>query len=323
MLEERDDFVSRRTTRGLATLLVLPALLLGACGDDTGSGDDAGGEGLSAVTVSGEFGAEPEVTWDGSFDPGELESEVVVEGDGAELEDGQKVFARLWLGNGFTEKGVYSTFGKDAKPELLTVGSDMTAALTEAIDGKTLGSRVAVAAPPKDAFGEQGNAQLGIGNEDPVLFVVDLVSLLPDGPSGTDQDPASWAPAVEGDDTPTALDFKGTPEPNDKLRVTTLIEGEGPATEKGQTVYVNYLGQVYDGKAPFDASYERGEPLDFELGAGGVVKGWDQGLKGVPVGSRVILAVPPELGYGEEGNKDAGIKGTDTLYFVVDVLAAL
>jgi len=189
--------------------------------------------------------------------------------------------------------------------------------------GATVGSRIAVAAPPEDAFGEQGNAQLGIGNEDPVLFVVDIVSELPQGPSGTEQDPASWAPAVVGGDTPTALDFKGTPEPNDKLRVTTLIEGEGPETENGQTVYVNYLGQVYDGKAPFDASYERGEPLDFELGAGGVVKGWDQGLKGVPVGSRVILAVPPELGYGEEGNKDAGIKGTDTLYFVVDVLAAL
>jgi peptidylprolyl isomerase len=314
--------VSRRTTRFLPALLVLPALLLGACGDD--SADDAGsGEGHSAVTVSGEFGQEPEVTWDGDFDPGKLETETLITGEGPAVEDGQQVFTRLWLGNGFTEEKAYSTFGDDATPELLTVGSDMTSAISAGLEGQTIGSRVVVASSPKDAFGEQGNPQLGIGNADPVLFVMDLVSVLPDGPSGADQDPAGWAPAVEGDDKPTSLDFKGTPKPSDKLRITTLIEGEGEPTENGQQIYVNYLGQVYDGDKPFDSSYERGEPLDFELGAGGVVKGWDQGLKGVPVGSRVILAVPPDLGYGDKGNKEAGILGTDTLYFVVDVLAAI
>ena len=314
--------MSRRPTRLLSVLLVLPALILGGCGDESADGG-AAGEGLSAVTVSGDFGAEPEVTWDGDFDPGKLETETLITGDGAEVEEGQQVFTRLWLGNGFTESMAYSTFGDDATPELLTVGGDMTSAISAGLEGQTLGSRVVVASPPKDAFGEQGNPQLGIGNADPVLFVMDLVSVLPDGPSGSDEKPAGWAPAVEGDEKPTSLDFKGTPEPSDKLRVTTLIEGEGDPTEKGQTIYVNYLGQVYDGEKPFDSSYERGEPLDFELGAGGVVKGWDQGLKGIPVGSRVILAVPPDLGYGEKGNKDAGIKGTDTLYFVVDVLAAI
>jgi peptidylprolyl isomerase len=314
--------VSRRTTRTtrIAALLAVPALLLGACGDD--GGDEGSGEGLSAVTISGEFGEEPKVTWDGTLDPDDLESDVLITGDGPELEDGQRVFTRLWLGNGFSETEAYSTFGKDAKPELLTVGDAFSKAISAALDGHTIGSRIAVAAPPKDAFGDAGNAQLGIGNADPVLFVVDLIGLLPDGPSGKEKKPASWAPTVVGDDAPTELDFSGTPEPDGNLRLTTLIAGDGAPTEKGQTLYVDYLGQVYGGNKPFDASYQR-EPLSFPLGGGQVVKGWDKLLEGVPVGSRVLIVVPPEQGYGKEGNADAGIKGTDTIYFVIDVLAAV
>jgi peptidylprolyl isomerase len=85
---------------------------------------------------------------------------------------------------------------------------------------------------------------------------------------------------------------------------------------------VNYLGQVYGGDAPFDSSFSRGAPTSFQIGVGAVVKGWDKALVGRAVGSRVLLSIPPDLGYGEEGNKQAGIKATDTLYFVVDILAA-
>ena len=315
--------VSRRSTRPvrLAALLAVPVLLLGACGDDDGS-TTTGGEGLSAVTISGDVGEEPELTWDAQIDVDELESETLVTGDGAALEEGDQVLTRLLIAGGFDKLTAYSTFGKDAAPDSLTVGGDLSPALSEALEGQTVGSRVAVAAPPEDAFGETGNAQLGIGNKDSVLFVVDILDVLPDEPSGTDQEPAAWAPAVEGEGDPTGLDFTGTPEPNDKLRLTTLVEGDGPPVEKGQTVYVNYLGQVYGAKKPFDASYER-EAFSFTVGAGDVVKGWDTLLEGVPVGSRVLIAVPPDQGYGEAGNPDAGIKGTDTLYFVIDVLAAV
>ena len=294
---------------------MLPALLLGACGDDTGSGDDAGGEGLSAVTVSGDFGAEPEVTWDGDLRP---ERARVGGRSSRATAPRSRTVRRCSRGSGSAtasrESKAYSTFGKDAKPDLLTVGrrhdpsahrGDRRQDDRQPGRGRGAARRTPSAsrATPSSASATRTRCSSSSTSS----------ACCPTARPAPTRSPASWAPAVEGGDTPTALDFKGTPEPNDKLRVTTLIEGEGPATEKGQTLYVNYLGQVYDGKAPFDASYERGEPLDFELGAGGVVKGWDQGLKGVPVGSRVILAVPPELGYGEEGNKDAGIKGTDTL----------
>jgi peptidylprolyl isomerase len=150
-----------------------------------------------------------------------------------------------------------------------------------------------------------------------------VVGTLPDQPSGSKATPASWAPTVvETDGAPSALDFAGTPKPGKDLRRTYLIRGKGPRTEKGQHLYVNYLGQVFGGDQPFDLSYGR-SPFDFDLGAGNVVAGWDQGLVGVPVGSRVVLAIPPSLGYGDAGQPDVGITSTDTMYFVVDVLAAV
>jgi peptidylprolyl isomerase len=91
--------------------------------------------------------------------------------------------------------------------------------------------------------------------------------------------------------------------------------------KKGQTIAVRYLGQVYRGKKPFDENYT-GDLLSPQIGVGGVVPGWDKTLVGKRVGSEVILAIPPKDGYGKAGSPNAGIKGTDTLYFVVDILGA-
>ena len=121
---------------------------------------------------------------------------------------------------------------------------------------------------------------------------------------------------------PDSLDFTGTPEPADRLRIAPLVQGDGATVEKGQTIVVNYLGQVYGGEAPFDSSFARGEPTSFQIGTGASSRAGTRPSSGRAVGSRVLLSIPPDLGYGEDGNKDAGIKGTDTLYFVVDILAA-
>ena len=91
--------------------------------------------------------------------------------------------------------------------------------------------------------------------------------------------------------------------------------------KSGQSITVDYLGQVYGGKKPFDESFSK-EPASFAIGTGAVIPGWDKTLVGAKVGSRMLLAIPPEEGYGAAGKEDAGIKGTDTLYFVVDILSA-
>jgi peptidylprolyl isomerase len=102
------------------------------------------------------------------------------------------------------------------------------------------------------------------------------------------------------------------------LNVTTLIDGTGPAVQSGQTVQVNYVGTFFADGKEFDSSFGK-EPFSFTVGAGGVIKGWDQGIVGVKVGSRVQLDIPADLAYG--ASPDAGRPG-GALRFVVDVLAA-
>ncbi len=116
------------------------------------------------------------------------------------------------------------------------------------------------------------------------------------------------------------LEFSGA-EPPEDLVVEVLQEGDGPVVEAGDTIVCNYLGQVWNGNV-FDNSYDRGAPLDFQIGVGMVIAGWDDGLVGQRVGSRVLLAIPSHLGYGEFGVPQAGIAGGDTLVFVTDIVAA-
>jgi peptidylprolyl isomerase len=112
--------------------------------------------------------------------------------------------------------------------------------------------------------------------------------------------------------------------PSKKLESAVLSEGDGPEVKVGDLLVADYLGEVYKSGKVFDNSYDRKAPASFTLkkGPGGVISGWVDSLKGVPVGSRVLLVAPPEAGYGKAGNPQAGIKGTDSLVFVVDVIAA-
>lgn len=104
-----------------------------------------------------------------------------------------------------------------------------------------------------------------------------------------------------------------------ELEVEVLVQGDGPKVEPGDDIICNYLGQVWNGSV-FDNSYDRGAALDFQIGVGMVIRGWDDGLIGQRVGSRVLLSIPSDLGYGEYGVPQAGIKGGDTLVFVTDIL---
>lgn len=139
-----------------------------------------------------------------------------------------------------------------------------------------------------------------------------------DAPASSDL--PEWAPAIvtEGDDV-TGLDFTDTPEPTDELKFALVTTGTGPAVVKGQTITADYFGELYDGDAPFDESYS-GEPFTAPIGVGSLIQGWDQALVGVPVGSRVIMSIPPELGYGEAGS--GPIPGNSYLFFVIDVIDA-
>ena len=123
--------------------------------------------------------------------------------------------------------------------------------------------------------------------------------------------------------TPT-LTVPSTAAPS-TLTQQTISQGTGAAVVKGDTVIANYLGQTWapkSGKANvFDSSFSRGAPAAFVIGKGQVIPGWDKALVGKKLGSRLLLTVPPADGYGSSGQSSAGITGTDTLVFVVDLVA--
>ncbi|GAB4086753.1 FKBP-type peptidyl-prolyl cis-trans isomerase [Myceligenerans cantabricum] len=102
------------------------------------------------------------------------------------------------------------------------------------------------------------------------------------------------------------------------LQVQVLEEGTGPVVEAGRTIVVDYLGQTWGGGV-FDNSYDRGTTIDFPIGVGAVIGGWDKGLVGRNVGDKVLLSIPAEHGYGSRGVPQAGIPGGATLVFVVEV----
>ncbi|MFE2044178.1 FKBP-type peptidyl-prolyl cis-trans isomerase [Streptomyces sp. NPDC059477] len=119
------------------------------------------------------------------------------------------------------------------------------------------------------------------------------------------------------DEKPTVA--KGSGEPSDQLAVKTVIAGGGTTVAENDYVQANYLGQIWDTATVFDNSYDRGAPLVIQLAAGSIIDGWRYALAGKKAGSRVEMSVPPTWGYGTSGNEQAGIKGTDTLVFVVDI----
>ncbi|HEY9291917.1 MAG TPA: FKBP-type peptidyl-prolyl cis-trans isomerase [Microlunatus sp.] len=114
------------------------------------------------------------------------------------------------------------------------------------------------------------------------------------------------------------IDFPDGPPPAD-LEITEITVGDGPEATAGSTVRVHYVGVAHSTGDEFDASYNRGEPLEFPLGAGYVIAGWDQGVTGMKVGGRRQLVIPPHLGYGDRGAGGA-IKPGETLIFVVDLV---
>lgn len=114
------------------------------------------------------------------------------------------------------------------------------------------------------------------------------------------------------------IDFPGAEPPTD-LVVTDVTEGEGEPARVGSTVAVHYVGVAHSTGEEFDASYNRGTPLQFRLGSGMVIEGWDTGVQGMRVGGRRQLVIPPHLAYGDRGAGGV-IQPGETLIFVVDLL---
>jgi peptidylprolyl isomerase len=310
--------------RRFAVMLTLPLLtagVLAGCGSSSGTTASS-----PAVSVSGKFGQSPVVTIPAKKASASLAVTTLVKGSGPALTKTDSFIGNyaIYLWSGTSHKLLQSTFTTKS-PTLFS--GQLLPGLETALIGKSIGSRVLAVIPPKDGFGTKGNAQAGVKGTDTLVFIVDMIKGFASNASATGSQVSNGGgslPKVSA--TPGAEPKITMPssKPPSSLVVKTLVQGTGPAVAKGDTVVVQYVGAIYRNGSVFDASWTRGQPFGFTIGASPsqVIPGWDKGLTGVKVGSRVMLMVPPADGYGKAGNTQAKIKGTDTLVFVVDVLGA-
>lgn len=325
----------RRPALALCAVLLLPTLA--ACGSngDSNNADSASdasdtsagaatGE-LDEVSFSGEVGEELTATWNAEVDlPESTTVTTLVAGDGEVIADGDSVSTYLWVGNGTSKTAVYSDYDNGA-PQSIPNSDQAGEVLGALFDGATYGSRVVAVTTASDLLGPSAaDNQLGLGLEDSVVLVADLVekqavSPTPTDDKASDAEPNTQPKVVEEKGKPTGLDFSGIDEPalDAPVQRVVLKEGTGAVVKASDTLTVNYLGATYDAEAPFDESFSR-EPLTSELT--GLIQGWSIGLTGVKVGSRVLLQIPPAFGYGAQGSGD--IPPNATLWFVIDVLEA-
>lgn len=317
----------------LCAALLLPALA--ACGGDSSSGADEPdtrsesspgtaqtGE-LSEVSFSGDVGKSLAATWSSEIEvPKTTTVTTLVQGDGDEVQDGDTVTTFLYVGNGSTQKDLYSDYD-NGSPEGIPNTEQAGEVFRALFTGATYGSRVAAVTTATALFGEnvEGN-QLGIGADDTVVLVADLIEKQEEPPTPTDDaahdaSPDTQPSVVEKDGKPTGLDFSGIDEPalDTPVQRVVLEQGSGAAVKASDTVKIDYLGATYDAKEPFDESFSK-QPLTSALS--GLIRGWTIGLTGVKVGSRVLLQIPPAYGYGAQGS--GAIPANATLWFVIDVL---
>ena len=255
----------------------------------------------SPVVVTGEADAMPSLRYELPLVVESTVVEVIWEGAGPRVVDGQPILVDYYAEQGSDGSVINETYSTEPKPYLLTpeaLGLD----IHEALSGRRVGSRVLYVAPP------------GPGESSATVAVFDL---LPTRAMGEEVELREGLPVV-------TLAPRGQPsvevpdaEPPRDLVVQPLIRGGGPQVVAGQVITVQYLRVTWEGTER-ESSWDPGSlPESFPIGVGSVIAGWDEGLVEQPVGSQVLLIVPPHLGYGGD---DA--LAEQTLVFVVDILAA-
>jgi FKBP-type peptidyl-prolyl cis-trans isomerase len=291
------------------------------------SGGSVSGAGANtAVTATGAFGKAPKVTIPKALPGTDLTVKTLIQGTGSALTKQDALAANFvlyfWQGKSSSLKA--STY--TSSPTV--IGGQMLPGLESALIGKKVGSRVLAVIPPAQGYGTSGNSQIGVTGSTWLVFVIDVVKSYADNAGATGAQVSNGGgnlPTVSAKaGTAPTLSFTSATPPS-SLVTKTLVKGKGPVVAKGEYVIAQYTGYIWRTKKVFGSSWSSGSPFGFTIGASPeqVIPGWDKGLTGQTVGSRVMLSVPPAQGYGSAGATQAGIKGNDTLVFVVDILDAL
>ncbi|MFB8026064.1 MULTISPECIES: FKBP-type peptidyl-prolyl cis-trans isomerase [unclassified Streptomyces] len=310
--------------RRLAGLLVVPLLLLSmaACGDDKAS-DSASSKGDPAITAGAKFGEKPTLAKGEGDPPKKLKTDVISEGDGAKLKNGDAIQVN-YLGQAWDSTKPFDNSFDRKQPFGLILGAGMVIpGWEQGLVGQKVGSRVQLVIPPELGYGEQGQGE-DIKPNATLVFVVDVVNgkPVPKSPEGTAvaQDDIDL-PKV-GDNTDGKAPKVTIPksDPPKKLVSNYILESKGEAVKESDTVVVNYEAYLWKGAKKFDSTYDTGKVASFPL-AQVTVKGLKAGLVGKKVGSRVLLVMPPDQAFGDQAQQT--IPANSTLVWAVDILTKM
>ncbi|MDQ0756437.1 FKBP-type peptidyl-prolyl cis-trans isomerase [Arthrobacter sp. B3I4] len=312
--------------RRLLAILLPGLLLLTACGGgepaapeptSQSAGETAKLDSLK-LTENGDKKA-PGVEFTKPLEVKDPTIKVVKEGDGDRVKANQVADISIVAFNGKDGSTVEDTFPKDAeKLELNDELKTGSAVIYNAFVGAKVGSHLALAVPGKAAAPASAGAPETPAQPSQLIVIKILAAKdapkVLDKPEGDAVTPPAGLPTVkENDKGVPVISVEGVAAPT-ALVSQDLIKGKGQAVKETDTVTVNYVGVALASGKVFDSSYDSGKKATFPLN--GVIKGWTQGLAGKTVGSRVLLVIPKDLAYGDQGQGDA--KGD--LVFVVDIL---
>ncbi|MFI5045762.1 MAG: FKBP-type peptidyl-prolyl cis-trans isomerase [Acidimicrobiia bacterium] len=277
---------------------------------------------LASVTVTGGPDEKPVVALAKPVSVKSTTAKVVTKGDGEKAKLGSTITIDYLFVDGRTGAELGSSYGQATK-SLPLDRTRVQPVIVDNLVGARVGSRVVIAIAPKEGMAK-AFASDTIKKSDTVLFVADIRGAHAplERATGAAVAPVDGLPTVKlaKNGAPT-ITMPKTAAPT-ALVAQPLITGTGPVVQTGQTISVQYTGAIWDSGKVFDSSWKTGKPVQFPIGNGSVIKGWDDGLVGQTVGSQVLLVIPPDEGYGASGSSGAGIKGTDTIVFVVDILDA-
>jgi peptidylprolyl isomerase len=299
-------------------LLSLAACTTPADTDSTPTADGectaaAAGPASKAVTVTGDFAEKPEVTFDAGLDSKTTERSVVIEGDGDLVLEGDDVLVQFTILNGGTAESIDGTSYTEGEEAQFPIDDTLLPGLVKTIECSTVGSRVVGVIPPAEAFAKAGSPDLGIGADDDIVFVVDVVSIL------APLTPAEWTENVPdvtfADDGAPTVTLPATEAPTE-LMATVLVEGDGAVVASTDTVTLDYQGTSWTTGEMFDQSFGKTPAV---LPADAYVPGFSAALIGSTVGSTLLVVIPPEFAYGTD--PAAHELGGQTLVFVIKVEA--
>lgn len=274
-----------------------------------------------SVSVEGDFGALPEVTFEVPLEAADTQRTVLIEGDGEATEAGQSLDIALGLYSASTGELVSSNGFDDT--DTVSIAMDDTLylpGLVRAAECLNVGSRVVLTDSVTGALGaDLDPTSIGLTAEDTsVVIVIDVLGITQTAAAGEPQEAPEGFPLVtlDEDGAPTVTIPEELTEPTE-TQVGVLKLGDGEEVQAGDTVTLQYQGVNWRTGEVFDQSWTSG-PTSFDISQ--TVTGFQTGLIGQKVNSQVIVVIPPADGYGEDGNTNAGIEGTDTIIFVIDIL---